>query len=255
VVRAVKESGGGEVRIGRLVAKGLWALLPTAVTLWLLTVLCETLVFQLGQPTGCGLLFLFHLALDVNADRACVWAFGRTCGQLGDSTWVTCLLGTAVLLAVATIFGAVAGRYIGRWFLNRLSVFFRSIPVFNVVFPQAAELVKLVVGDDVHKGLEVVALRYPDTGIYSIGFVTARNLRPLTADEKGPRNVVFVSATPVPVTGFAVTAHDYELIRLPVGPFEMLVLTASGGILVPPALAVGSDDGARLANGNLEGGC
>jgi len=85
----------------------------------------------------------------------------------------------------------------------------------------------------------VVAVEYPRSGVYTVGFVTREKTKILTPAGRpmSGYTLVFLPTTPNPTSGWLVAARDEEVIPLELSVEDGVTLIVCGGLVVPPGWA------------------
>ena len=222
----------------RFFVRGLAALLPTLITLWLLIKVWDFLWESLGQ----------YLIIGVR------WTYLQTVGDRGFppaaqiarywdmSYFRTRLVG--VVLAVFTVYvlGVFVGNFIGRalYRLGELAVM--RIPLVRAIYPAVKQVTDFLLAErsGQFQGSRVVAVQPHAKGIWSIGLVTGASGVSYLSDAVGGETVtVFVPSSPTAFSGYVLVVPREEVVDLPLTVEEAMRLLISGGVLSPCA----SDDG------------
>jgi uncharacterized membrane protein len=213
----------------RFFVRGLAALLPTLITLWLLVKVWEFLWEALGR----------HL----------IWAIRRIWYELGG-WWIipkesaghisavlkTDSLGvqiTGVVLAVLLVYvvGVLVGNFIGRqfWRLGEMAVM--RIPLVRAIYPAVKQVTDLFLADRTghFAGSRVVAVQHRAQELWTIGLVTGAGLKSLAAAAGEEMVTVFVPSTPTAFSGYVVVVPRHAIVELPLTVEEAMRLLVTGG--------------------------
>ena len=222
----------------RFFVRGLAALLPTLITLWLLVKVWEFLWESLGR----------HL----------IWAIRRIWYELGgwwiipkeSAGHISAVLKTdsfgvqvtGVVLAVLLVYvvGVFVGNFIGRqfWRLGEMAVM--RIPLVRAIYPAVKQVTDLFLTDrgaGAFAGSRVVAVQHRAQDLWTIGLVTGPGLRALSAAAAVDEMVtVFVPSTPTAFSGYVVVVPRHAIVELPLTVEEAMRLLVTGGVLGPASM-------------------
>lgn len=143
----------------------------------------------------------------------------------------------AVLLAIVLVIviGIFARGFFGKQFTALIDGLLKRIPVVNLVYPYAKQVVDFVFSED--KPIEfdaVVAVEWPREGCWQIGFVTGSGLKTMTDQVGTGHTTVFVPMSPIPMTGFTVFVPRDQVMEIDITVEEACMVILSGGVLTPP---------------------
>lgn len=152
-----------------------------------------------------------------------------------------------LLAAVVVVFGigfAVASL-IGQRLVALAEQAVSRLPVVRAIYPPAKQIVDFFLQAEKSRQTfsKVVAVQWPRAGYWAVGFVTSEGLRDVSAAAEGRRFVnVFVPNAPTPMTGYVVLAPEAELIPLSMSVDEAFRYLISGGVIVPPGQVMTADE-------------
>jgi uncharacterized membrane protein len=259
-------------RFRRFFFRGLGVLLPTALTLWLLSVAFQFVNAKIAAPINAGARWTlvalsaegWPLESTFRADPARIAEAvaaaalpGRTppaperidrelrtreVDRWWSDRWYVWPFGFVVSLVLVWLVGRLVGGYVGTLAFRGLERVLHSVPIVRNIYPQVKQFVGFFLGDGgdgdgkKSKPSRVVLVPWPRPGMWAIGLVTGPAL-PAAERVPGDSLTVFVPASP-PISGFTMTVPKSEAIELPMTIDEALRYLVSGGVLVPPT---GSD--------------
>jgi len=220
----------------RFFVRGLAALLPTLITLWLLVKVWEFLWDVLGRH-------LIWLIRWFWVNMAGWWFVPDE--PAGHIRWVwreesfrSQVVGVILAIILVYVVGVFVGNFIGRqfWRLGELAVM--RIPLVRAIYPAVKQVTDFLLADRVRAGQfagsRVVAVQPHAEGIWSIGLVTGPGLKALN-DATGDEMVtVFVPSTPTAFSGYVLVVPRKSVVELPLTVEEAMRLLLSGGVLAPP---------------------
>lgn len=149
--------------------------------------------------------------------------FGRYIPGLGIILSLLLLLGTGIL--VRNLFG--------RQIVQGLENLVRRIPVVGPVYGGAKTFSETVLTDKGRSFKQVVLVRFPHPGVYSIGFITSEELEEVQARTSEDVTCVLVPTTPNPTTGFLILVPKQDVIYLDMSVDEAVKFALTLGVVVP----------------------
>lgn len=231
--RSRKASFGEDFR--RFFVRGLAALLPTLITLWLLVKVWEFLWEALGRHIILAIRFFWY--------RLGGWWIvpdepaGYIRRALPPESFGTQVVGVILAVLLVYIVGVFVGNFIGRqfWRLGELAVM--RLPVVRAIYPAVKQVTDLFLSDRTghFAGSRVVAVEHRAQGVWTIGLVTAPGLRALSHSTQQEMVTVFVPSTPTAFSGYVVVVPRQSIVELPLTVEEAMRLLVSGGVLAPPS--------------------
>ncbi len=219
----------------RFFVRGMAALLPTLITLWLLVKLWEFLWEALGRH----IIYVIRL----------IWARLSQWGVVSDEpngyiyrrlpreSFGVQVCGVVLAIILVYVVGVLVGNFIGRqfWRLGELAAM--RVPLVRAIYPAVKQITDLFLADKSgqFKGSRVVAVQHRAQEVWTIGLVTGPGLRALS-DITGDENVsVFVPSTPTAFSGYVVLVPRQSVVELPISVEDAMRLLVSGGVLAPTA--------------------
>jgi len=217
----------------RFFVRGLAALLPTLITLWLVVRVWDFLWENLGR-------YLIRLLRQVwftlgEWNLVTFYPRGYITHRLSEDDWAIRAVG--VLLAVVTVYivGLLVGNLIGRTFWKVGENLVMKIPVIRAIYPAVKQVTDFLLQE--HKpqfqSSRVVACQPHEKGIWSIGLITGDGLRPLSDATGSEMVTVFVPSSPTAFSGYVLIVPRDSVIELPLTVEEAMRLLVSGGVIAP----------------------
>ena len=211
----------GLARLRQLFLTGLILILPLMITVWLLAILVR-LVEAVSSP---ALLAILRVARPAFAEDPAIVA------------WVVPVLGFVVTIGLVLLVGALASNFIGRKFVEAFERLMLRIPMVKWIYGPARQLLDAF-GSQNAAFRRVVAVEYPRSGVYTIGFLT-RSDTALTREGEAPlrdMSLVFLPTTPNPTNGWLVVVPNDQVVPLDMSVEDGIKLIVSGGLVpVGPA--------------------
>jgi uncharacterized membrane protein len=235
----------------RFFTRGLAALLPTLITLWLLVWAWNFLWDALGQHIIWAIAQGWHLMG--------VWGLTefRPRVEIGYvfhvqwAEWQVKLLGVGLAVLLVYIVGLFVGNLIGRTLYRVLEVGVMRIPLVRAIYPLVKQVTDFVLVDRSvqFEYSRVVAIQPHEKGIWSIGLVTGEGLKPLSESVGEEMVTVFMPSSPTAFSGYVMMVPRQTVVELPLTVEEAMRLLVSGGVISPGGRAPGKSE--SLAGGGL----
>ena len=140
------------------------------------------------------------------------------------------------VLVLVTIFvaGIVLASFLGRKIWRTGERTLGKVPVIGIIYPYIKQVTEFVFGEGRKTPAysRVVAVQFPYHGSWAVGFVTGYGLAPV--DASGGKHVtVFVPCSPAPMSGFTVVVPEEEAIPLDMTVDEAMRFVISCGVITP----------------------
>jgi uncharacterized membrane protein len=210
------------MNLKRIFATGVILLLPTLITIVILTIAVQFLNSYIAQPLGGMVLSILSLITDLSILKEHAAIFRA-------------IIGFPLALLIVIFVGYFA-TILGRWlFVGIEKYLLMRIPIVSLIYPYAKQLIDTFLNKDKKKDFKaVVAVEYPRKGIYAIGFITSDGIKDLQASSGKEIVTVFMPSSPTPFTGWTIMAPKEEIISLTMSVDDAIRFLVSGGILTPP---------------------
>ncbi|MCS7033053.1 MAG: DUF502 domain-containing protein [Phycisphaerae bacterium] len=231
----------------RFFMRGLSALLPTLITLWLLVWAWNFLWTYIGQ----------HLIWVV---KQLQYHLGGPTAQWGQVArfwdavppWLTQLIGVTLAVVLVYIVGLLVGNLIGRTFWKIGESLVLKIPVIRAIYPAVKQVTDFFLSDNraaQFAGSRVVAIQPHENGIWTIGLVTGAG--PTTLNESSGQEMinVFCPNSPAAFSGYVLVAPRSAVVELPMTVEEAMRLFVSGGVIAPPGTSAVPEASAGRSGG------
>ena len=225
----------------RFFFRGLAALLPTALTIWMIVFLFTWIQDHFGQYVNNGAKYLFakvYISLSGVTDINEISRIRYQVFEMWDQYffWV----GFAVAVICVYLFGRFLASYLGRTLWKMAEGGLTKLPGIKQIYPSVKQVTDFFFSDRQVQYSRVVIVEYPRKGIWSLGLVTNTGMRTVDESLPGELLTVFVPSSPTPVTGYTITVRRDEVIDLPISIDEALRFTISGGVIQPPSQQLAS---------------
>ena len=221
----------------RFFVRGLAAVMPTLITLWLLVKVWEFLWEALGRHIIWLIRSLWYQLGGkwfIPAEPA-----GYIYRVLPSESFTVQLFGVILAILLVYIVGVFVGNFIGRtfWRLGELAVM--RIPLVRAIYPAVKQVTDFLLSERTgqFEGSRVVAVQHRAQEVWTIGLVTGPGLRSLSQSTGDEMVTVFVPSSPTAFSGYVVVVPRQGLIELPMTVEEAMRLLVSGGVLGPSQMA------------------
>jgi uncharacterized membrane protein len=220
-----------------LFKKGLLALLPAVVTIFIVYLVVITLRDYVAIPLGEALKLLIIHVEDRNADY-------YTTGDGAKSFYGTVFkyapwIGLVVGFVLTFFIGALVATLFGKKIWKAVENLLIRLPVVNAIYPYAKQFTDFFSpGEGRPQFKNAVAFPFPAPGLWSIGFMTSDGMRHMNDATHKHLVCVFVPTAPTPFTGYVVFIPREDIIPLPITVDEALALIISCGVVMPQHQAI-----------------
>ncbi len=221
----------------RFFVRGLKALLPTLITLWLLVWVWSFLWDSIGRH----LIWLIKITQYHLGAPAAQWGNIDRFWDDRLPMWVTQLVGVTLAILLVYFVGLLVGNLIGRTFWKVAEAAAMRIPIVRAIYPAVKQVTDFFLTDkraNPFAGRQVVAIQPHENGIWTIGLITGpgpRSLSDLAGDEM---LTVFCPNSPAAFSGYVMVVPRSTVVELPMTVEEAMRLLVSGGVIMPGSKAV-----------------
>lgn len=197
---------------------GLVTLLPLAVTFWIITWIVR---------------FLTNPFIDaVLAFRSSFPSFAK--GLPGPVVKTISQFLILIILFLFTLFlGFIARRYFFKSLLHFGDQFLRKIPLINKVYKTSTDIIHSLFHRESQSFKQVVLLRFPYSGSYCLGLISADALKTCNESLQTKMISVFIPTTPNPTTGYLVMCKTEDLIYLDMKSEDAIKYVVSCAVIQP----------------------
>jgi uncharacterized membrane protein len=218
--------------------RGLSAVLPTLITLWLVTWAWNFLWESMGRYVILAVQRVWVAAGNAdryspNFDMRMAWAWP----EYGEYAFGTKFVGVLVATILVYLLGVLIGNFIGRTAYRLTEDAVMRVPFIRAIYPAVKQITDflLVERSNQFSGSRVVAVRPHADGIWSIGLITGTGVRHLSDSTGQDMLTVFVPSSPTAFSGYVLVVPRTNVIDLPLTVEEALRMLVSGGVLTPDA--------------------
>lgn len=206
------------VRGSEALVVGVIAVLPLALTLWVLWLVLKVAAFVGGLMTAPLVVSLLTLAPGLE-------------GFIRNDVVAT-ILNVVVALAALIVVGFLAKGVIGQIVGRMVEDFITRIPVGNTVYGSARQLIKSF-QSTTDKAEKVVLIEFPSREMKAVGLVTRRFFAADTGEELA---AVYVPTTPNPTSGYVEIVPVSRLVWLDWTLNDAIQFIVSGGVIAPDSI-------------------
>jgi uncharacterized membrane protein len=224
----------------RFFLRGLAALLPTLITLWLLVWVWNFLWESLGQHIIYAIVLIWrwlvsHGLMEWKTPQQMV-LYWRGYGPDAPSEFVVKLIGVGLSILLVYIVGLFVGNLIGRTLWRMAERQVMRIPLVRAIYPAVKQVTDFILAPRKAGQFDesrVVAVHARDPNVWSIGLVTGNGLRPLNEAVGGEMVTVFIPSSPTAFSGYVVVVPRESVVELPLKVEEAMRMLISGGVVSP----------------------
>jgi len=142
-----------------------------------------------------------------------------------------------ILTAFLYSIGYIAKYTVGKKFISYTDKLMMKMPMLKTVYSTVSQIMDTIKSSKTEMFTQVVMFEYPRKGIYSLGFITNKNVSPKISEKLQKEVVaVFLPTTPNPTSGFFLLVPKDECILLNIRIDEAMKIIISGGALQPKLL-------------------
>jgi len=224
----------------RFFLRGLSALLPTLITLWLLIWVWSFLWENLGQHIITAIVWSWNKLIDLEWMPFQTTVYTRWYWQRAMPSWLVQFIGVGLAILLIYMIGLLVGNLIGRtiWRLAEMAVM--RIPLVRAIYPAVKQVTDFLLAErkSQFEGSRVVAVQRDARNVWSIGLVTGGGVRPLNESVGQDMLTVFIPSTPTSFSGYVVVVPRDAVVELPLKVEEAMRLLVSGGVITPGSAPV-----------------
>lgn len=149
--------------------------------------------------------------------------------------WIICvrLAVFVILIAIFLLAGIIVNNVIFSKIIRLIDNLFLKIPFFNRIYRISKKISKGLFDTQKNKFKRVVFFEYPRQGIYTFGFVTAKEKGKIHDAIGDGISDVFIGTAPNPITGLLVFIKNKDIKDSDIKVVDGMKLVLSGGFLPP----------------------
>lgn len=139
-----------------------------------------------------------------------------------------------VFVLLLYFLGRFMAAGVGRIFLSYAEAMISRLPLVRNVYSSVKQVTDFLVAERTVEYNRVVAVEYPRTGVWSIGFVTGESMLDIRSAANEPVLTILMPTSPMPATGFTITVRKSEAIDLNITIDQAIQFVVSCGVVIPP---------------------
>ena len=195
---------------------GLIILLPTLITIFILYLVFKFINNNLAQPIGYLIISITNM-ITPEKPKTPFW---------------NAVFGFPIVIIIFYLVGYFTASFLGKKLFKGIETWIMtSFPVIKDVYPYAKQFIDTFISPDKKTEFKsVVAVEFPQPGMYVTGFITADGLKDLNEYTGKKLITVFVANSPAPFTGFTLFVSEDKIIPLNMTIDEALRVIVSGAL-------------------------
>jgi uncharacterized membrane protein len=216
----------------RFFLRGLAALMPTLITIWLLMKVWQFL----WQSIGVYIILGLHRLLQESEHFGAAPRWAPPASSWADplnGPWYVQIIGVVLAVILVYLVGLFAGHIIGRtaWRLAERAVM--RVPLIRAIYPAVKQVTDFVLADKSNQfaGSRVVAVEPHSKGIWSIGLITGSGIKTLSDSLSQEMITVFIPSSPTAFSGYVLVVPRSSVFELPLTVEQAMRLLVSGGVI------------------------
>ena len=161
-----------------------------------------------------------------------IWKEGQPGSDLYFSWKVVAILEAVVLTG---LLGFLTRYYVGKKLVQLMDYILLNVPLLGKIYGTVKQVNQAFTSENKSNFQQVIMVEFPRKGLYSVGFVTAEQVK---TDEGESIISIFVPTTPNPTTGFLLVLPESKVVKLDMSVADGIKYIVSLGA-VPPENASG----------------
>ncbi len=155
---------------------------------------------------------------------------------LAEKYWINGpgqITGFIIVFVGVCFIGAFLASVAGRTIWHAIEKTLMNAPFIKQVYPYIKQVTDFMLTKKQLAFSKVVAIQYPRKGVWSLGLVTGTGLKKIVGKIEKDFLTVFVPSSPTPFTGYVIMTPKEETIEIEMTVEEALRFTISGGVITP----------------------
>lgn len=185
-----------------------------------------------NQAVAVSDILLFPFRFIPGIDLIDIWKDGKPGTDLYFEWKVVAILEAVVLTG---LLGFLTRYYIGKKLVQLMDYVLLNVPLLGKIYGTVKQVNQAFTSEKKSSFQQVIMVEFPRKGLYSVGFVTAEQVK---TDEGESIISIFVPTTPNPTTGFLLVLPESKVVKLDMSVAEGIKYIVSLGA-VPPENASG----------------
>jgi len=188
---------------------GLLIWIPLVITIWVLTLIVDTLDRS-----------LLLLPEQVRKDS---WLLTHVPG-----------MGVVMTLAIVFVTGVFAANFIGERLVRLWNAILHRIPFVNTIYSSVKQVSDTLFSSSGEAFRKALLVQWPHEGMWTIAFLTGTPSGDLAAHLREDYLSVYVPTTPNPTGGYFVLVARKDVVELDMSVDQALKYIISMGVVAPP---------------------
>ena len=185
-----------------------------------------------NQAVAVSDILLFPFRFIPGIDLIDIWKDGKPGTDLFFEWKVVAILEAVVLTG---LLGFLTRYYIGKKLVQLMDYVLLNVPLLGKIYGTVKQVNQAFTSEKKSSFQQVIMVEFPRKGLYSVGFVTAEQVK---TDEGESIISIFVPTTPNPTTGFLLVLPESKVVKLDMSVADGIKYIVSLGA-VPPENASG----------------
>jgi len=185
-----------------------------------------------NQAVAVSDILLFPFRFIPGIELSDIWKDGKPGTDLFFEWKVVAILEAVVLTG---LLGFLTRYYIGKKLVQLMDYVLLNVPLLGKIYGTVKQVNQAFTSEKKSSFQQVIMVEFPRKGLYSVGFVTAEQVK---TDEGESIISIFVPTTPNPTTGFLLLLPESKVVKLDMSVAEGIKYIVSLGA-VPPENASG----------------
>ncbi len=207
---------------------GLAVVLPVVISISLA-------LWLFNQAAGVSDILLFPFNHVPGLEAGYIWKDSIN-GERGEELYwwweVVAILEAVVLIG---LLGFLTRYYVGKKLVQLMDYVLMNVPLLGKIYGTVKQVNQAFTSEKKSSFKQVVMVEFPRKGLFSVGFVTAEQVK---TDEGESIISIFVPTTPNPTTGFLLVLPESKVVKLDMSVADGIKYIVSLGA-VPPENAGG----------------
>jgi len=154
------------------------------------------------------------------------------------TSWNLSLFALSLTIIALYFVGRMVTARLGGWFYHKFELVLTRLPVVRNVYSTVKQVTDFVLSEREVEFKRVVAIEYPRSGSWTLGFVTGEGILDCAAEVGEAMVTVLVPTSPMPMGGFTVMVPRSQVIDLSMTVDQAVQFIVSCGVLTPSAQRV-----------------
>lgn len=141
------------------------------------------------------------------------------------------LIGIAVTVLLIFLTGIVTRRFLKKKVIDIGNAVIIHVPIFRNAFITIRQILNAMLKPNNNFSGEVVAIEYPGSGLWSLGFITSKETSEMSKAVSETLVCVYIPSTPNPASGVTVFVPESDVVKVDLSPELVVKTSVSGGFI------------------------